>query len=102
VAAVSFGIYMWHPVVETLTYQYLWPKWLAPYGLLNFYVFLAVPMVMTIIIARVSSNYYEKWAARWILNRLVRQLPVVQCYRRVFRLPLNKSGFAKDLFRKAW
>ena len=69
VAAVSFGIYMWHPVVETVTYNVLWPKIFAPTGL-NFYVFMAVPMFLSVVVAMVSANTFERWAGRRLSGML--------------------------------
>ncbi len=62
-ASVSFGIYMWHPVIETVTYQVLWPRIFQPMGI-NFYVFLLAPIALTIITEFISYNFFEKWAGR--------------------------------------
>lgn len=69
VAIVSFGIYMWHPVIETLTYQILWPRFVAPTGV-NFYVFMLFPMVASILLAMASFHTYERWTGRLITQSL--------------------------------
>lgn len=68
-ATVSFGIYMWHPVIETMTFHYVWPKLIAPTGL-GFYAFLPIPMVASILLAWLSYHTYERWTGKWIAARL--------------------------------
>ena len=68
-ASVSFGIYMWHPVIETVTYQALWPRLFQPLGL-NFYMFMLVPIAMTILTAWISYNFFEKWAGKRLARAL--------------------------------
>lgn len=69
IGAVSFGIYLWHPVVETLVLALAWKHGLAELDLIGFYAFLIVPMLATIVLALASDRLFEKPVAGWI-NRL--------------------------------
>ncbi len=68
-ATVSFGIYLLHPVVEVITYNLLWPKVFAPLGM-NFYVFMPVPVALSVLLAWCSFHWYERWAARRLNDAL--------------------------------
>ncbi len=68
-ATVSFGIYMWHPVIETLTFHFVWPRLVAPLGI-NFYAFLPLPMAVSVLIAWASYHSLERWTGRWLAWRL--------------------------------
>lgn len=67
--AVSFGIYLWHPVVETLVLAIGWKHGIAPLGLVNFYVFLLVPMAITVIVALASDRWFERPVSGWLNRR---------------------------------
>jgi peptidoglycan/LPS O-acetylase OafA/YrhL len=68
-AAVSFGIYMWHPVIETLVYTILWPR-LVGWISVDFYLFMLLPMALSVFVAWLSSRTYERWTGRWISAKL--------------------------------
>ncbi|PYE86337.1 peptidoglycan/LPS O-acetylase OafA/YrhL [Phyllobacterium leguminum] len=69
-AAVSFGIYLWHPVVEAVMFGLVWKRLVAPLGIVDFYAFLPLPMIITMIVAVLSYRWLEKPAGDWFLNRL--------------------------------
>ncbi len=58
--AVSFGIYLWHPIYEALLISYVWRSFVEPSGLIGFYPYLALPMVMTALTAWLSYSLLEK------------------------------------------
>ncbi len=65
--SVSFGIYLLHPVIETIMLAVLWRK-LSSLGLpLNFYAVLWVPMLVTVLVAMASDRWFEKPLANRIL-----------------------------------
>jgi peptidoglycan/LPS O-acetylase OafA/YrhL len=57
---VSFGIYLWHPVVETALLAVVWRHAVAPLGIFSFYQFMIVPMIATVLVAIASDRYFEK------------------------------------------
>ncbi|MDQ0318336.1 peptidoglycan/LPS O-acetylase OafA/YrhL [Pararhizobium capsulatum DSM 1112] len=65
----SFGIYLIHPMVETILLAIVWQHFLAPLEVMSFYVFWIVPMVATIFLAMASDRYFEKPVSER-LNRL--------------------------------
>ncbi len=69
VGRVSFGIYLWHPVIETVLLAVVWRHLLEPMGLLSFYQFMFVPVVVTVLVAMASDRYFEKPVSE-ALNRL--------------------------------
>ncbi|PRD44293.1 acyltransferase [Phyllobacterium phragmitis] len=69
-AAVSFGIYLWHPVVEVVMFGFVWKRLLAPLGATDFYLFLPLPMAITMVVAVLSYRWFEKPAGDWFLRRL--------------------------------
>jgi peptidoglycan/LPS O-acetylase OafA/YrhL len=69
-AAVSFGIYLWHPVVEAVMFGLVWKRLIAPLGIIDFFVFMPVPMIVTMIVAVLSYRWFEKPVGDWILTRL--------------------------------
>nr|WP_281354586.1 acyltransferase [Aurantimonas aggregata] len=60
VTRVSFGIYLWHPVMEFLFLTVIWTRWLEPAGIVDFYVFWLLPMAATLAVAMLSDRYLEK------------------------------------------
>ncbi|MBB4005234.1 acyltransferase family protein [Aurantimonas endophytica] len=60
VTRVSFGIYLWHPVMEFLFLTVLWTRWIEPTGMIDFYVFWLLPMAATLAVAILSDRYLEK------------------------------------------
>lgn len=71
VAAVSFGVYLWHPVIELFAYSLVWKRILmAPSDPLYFWLYLPLPMLATILVALFSARYLERPAGKWIETTL--------------------------------
>ncbi len=68
-AAVSFGIYLWHPVVETLLISVVWRRWLEATGMVPFEVFVILPFIASILVALLSARFLEAPAARFLDKR---------------------------------
>jgi len=66
VTRVSFGIYLWHPVMEFFFLTVLWERWLGPLGVVDFYLFWTVPMLATIVVAILSDRYLEPRLGRLV------------------------------------
>ncbi len=66
---VSFGIYLWHPVVETIVLAIVWRHGIEPLGIISFYQFLIVPMIIAVLVAMGSDRYFEKPVSD-LINRL--------------------------------
>lgn len=62
VGRVSFGIYLLHPVIETILLAAVWRWFLAPLGV-GFLPMLAVTVVVTVLVAMASDRTFEKYAA---------------------------------------
>lgn len=65
--AVSFGIYLWHPIFEALLISYVWRQFVEPSGVISFYPFLILPMVLTCLTAWLSYFLLEKRITNGIL-----------------------------------
>ena len=59
VAAVSFGIYLWHPVVASALIGMIWNRLLGPAGLVSFPVILGIAMISSVVIAMLSAHLFE-------------------------------------------
>jgi peptidoglycan/LPS O-acetylase OafA/YrhL len=68
IANVSFGIYLWHPVMEAIFISLLWRRFIEPTGLINFYVWLLVPMGMSVLVSLLSYRLVERPANNAILS----------------------------------
>lgn len=68
VTAAAFGIYIWHPVLEFFFLRALWDRWLEPMGWVNFYAFMVIPMVATIIVAVASFRILEPAMAKIVIG----------------------------------
>lgn len=66
VTVVSFGIYIWHPVMEFMFLTIIWDRYLAATGLVDFYVFWLLPMAATIGVAILSHRVIEPRCATLI------------------------------------
>lgn len=66
---VSFGIYLWHPIFEAIMISFLWRRLVEPTGLVSFYPFLLVPMLMSAVTAMLSYRFIEKPIANWLLKK---------------------------------
>ena len=65
--AVSFGIYLWHPIFEAILLSFVWRNFIEPSGLIGFYPFLIVPMALTALTAWLSYFLLEKRVTNGIL-----------------------------------
>lgn len=66
VGRVSFGIYLIHPVVETLFISILWRMVIEPTQAIGFFAYWYLPMAVSIVLALLSERYFETPAARWL------------------------------------
>jgi peptidoglycan/LPS O-acetylase OafA/YrhL len=66
--AVSFGIYLWHPIFEAIFISYLWRQHIEPSGMIGFYPFLLLPMALTALTAWLSFFFLEKRITNAILG----------------------------------
>ncbi|MEP3439187.1 MAG: acyltransferase [Hoeflea sp.] len=71
VATVSFGIYLWHPVIELFAYSLLWKRLIGIDDPALFWLFLPLPMILTIGVALASARWFERPAGKWIETTLV-------------------------------
>ena len=69
VANVSFGIYLWHPVIEAIMIGFLWRRAIEPTGLISFYPYLVFPMTVTVIVSLLSFRFVERPSNGWILSK---------------------------------
>ncbi|GHC66968.1 acyltransferase family protein [Limoniibacter endophyticus] len=69
-AIVSFGVYLWHPVVESLMFSLIWSRYLEGHSSGIFFGYVAVSMLITIIIAMLSFRFLENPVAGYFLSRL--------------------------------
>lgn len=69
VGRVSFGIYLLHPVVETVLLAGLWGLVLERTGLVPFFVYWYLPMAAAIAAAMLSERFFETPVARRIAAR---------------------------------
>lgn len=69
VGKVSLGIYLIHPVIETLFFALLWRKLVEPMGVMSFYVYWLAPALVVILVAILSDRHFEKPMAG-LINRL--------------------------------
>lgn len=66
---VSFGIYLWHPIYETTMISFLWRRFIGPTGVIGFYPYLLLPMILTAVTAMLSYRLVEKPIANWLLKK---------------------------------
>lgn len=72
---VSLGIYLIHPVIESVFLAIVWRKLLEPLGVVSFYTYWFVPALVVIGVAMVSHRYFERPAGDWIMGRLLGAKP---------------------------
>ena len=65
--AVSFGIYLWHPIFEAILISFVWRQYIEPSGLIGFFPFLILPMALTCLTAWLSYALLEKRITNGIL-----------------------------------
>lgn len=66
VASVSFGLYLWHPVIELFAYSFLWKRVTGLDDPALFWIYMPLPMIVTIVVALVSARRFERPAGKWI------------------------------------
>jgi len=66
IAAVSFGIYMWHPVVQMVMFDLLWIRIIAGSSEVGFFVWAGLAVVLTIGMALASLRWFEKPVGDWL------------------------------------
>ncbi|KQT64416.1 MULTISPECIES: acyltransferase family protein [unclassified Aureimonas] len=59
-ARVSFGIYLIHPVMETIFFSILWKRAVQPMETIGFYAFWLLPMIATVLVALASERWFER------------------------------------------
>lgn len=67
-AAVSFGIYLWHPVLESLLLAFFWSKFIAASSDLAFFAYAGLAMLATVLVAILSSRLFERPVSRRMLD----------------------------------
>ncbi len=78
IANVSFGIYLWHPVIEAIMISLLWRRVIEPTGIIGFYPYLIFPIVVTVIVSLLSYQFVERPSNSWILNKAGFKRPKLQ------------------------
>lgn len=76
VGRVSLGIYLLHPVIETILLSVVWRRFIEPLEIVGFYAFMIVPMIVTILVAMASARYFEKPAGDFIERQFGMRKPV--------------------------
>ncbi|QDZ02154.1 acyltransferase [Nitratireductor mangrovi] len=69
VGRVSLGIYLIHPVIESIFFAIIWRKLVEPTGMVSFYVFWLLPALVVIVVAILSDRYFERPVGKWITGR---------------------------------
>ncbi len=69
VAAVAFGVYLWHPVVEAVMYSALWRYVIGPSQAVPFALYTALAMAVSVAVAMISARYFEVPVSRWATAR---------------------------------
>lgn len=75
VAKVSLGIYLIHPVIESIMFAIVWRKLVEPLGVMSFYVYWLLPMLIVIAVAIVSERFFETPLANAIGGWAKRRFP---------------------------
>ena len=70
VATVSFGVYLWHPVIELFAYSLLWKRVIGSDDAVYFWLFMPLPVMLTIATAMVSARCFERPAGKWMETSL--------------------------------
>ena len=69
VANLSFGMYLWHPVLAVTMLSIGWRRILEPMDLVPFWFVLFAVMVITIVVAYISAVFFENPMRKWMLNK---------------------------------
>ncbi len=67
-AAVSFGIYLWHPVTESIFFSYLWSHRIQSHSIALFFMYTAFVMLVTVIVAMASFRFFENRLSGYLLR----------------------------------
>jgi len=70
VAVVSFGVYLWHPVVELFAYSLIWKRIVGIDDPVLFWIYMPLPIVITIGVALVSARRFERPVGKWMETSL--------------------------------
>jgi peptidoglycan/LPS O-acetylase OafA/YrhL len=68
-ASVSFGIYLWHPVMGIVVISLVWKRILGGTDALSFGIAMIAAMLLSIVIALISARFFENPMRKWILDR---------------------------------
>lgn len=66
---VSLGIYLIHPVIESIFFSLLWRKLFEAAGMIDFYTYWLMPIAVTIAVAVLSERYFETPIGRYLTSR---------------------------------
>ena len=67
-AAVSFGVYLWHPVTESLFFSYLWSHHIQSHSIALFFGYTGFVMLVTVIVAMASFRFFENTLSGYLLR----------------------------------
>ena len=70
VAVVSFGVYLWHPVIELFAYSLVWKRIIDTENPVLFWIYMPFPMIITICVAMLSARIVERPVGKWMENAL--------------------------------
>lgn len=70
-AIVSFGVYLWHPVIENFFLAFFWNRYLASPSSALFFAYVGVIMIVTVFVAIASFRFFETPMAH-MLSHLLR------------------------------
>lgn len=70
ITAVSFGVYLWHPVIELFAYSFFWKRIVGSEDPVLFWLFMPLPAILTIVVAIYSVRYLERPMGKWLESRL--------------------------------
>ncbi|MDV6226122.1 acyltransferase [Nitratireductor aquimarinus] len=76
-AAVSFGVYLWHPVTESIFFSFIWGHFIQSPSVTLFFAYTGAVMLLTIFVAMASFRFFENVLSGYLLNAagLGRQKP---------------------------
>ncbi len=69
IGRVSFGIYMIHPVIESILLAVVWRKIVEPMNVVGFYTYWYLPALSVIVVALLSDRYFEGPVSRYLNAR---------------------------------
>ncbi|WP_367716840.1 acyltransferase [Nitratireductor sp. GISD-1A_MAKvit] len=67
-AAVSFGIYLWHPVTESMFFSYLWSHHIRSESIGLFFTYTGCVMLLTVFVAIASFRLFENTLSGYLLR----------------------------------